>query len=69
MESDLERGRRILDESYELSQSIRIEVDDDYRRAIGIVEALPHNQDGSDKTWVSRMDTAFRAHYKNARPA
>ncbi len=69
MESDLERGLRILDENYEMSKSIRIEVDDEYRRSIAIVEALPQNQSGSDKTWVWRMDAAFREHYKNARPA
>ena len=69
MESDLERGLRILDEAYEQSKSIRIELDDEYRRAIALAEALPQNQSGADKTWVWRMDAAFRAYFKAVRPA
>jgi hypothetical protein len=69
VESDLERGLRILDEAYEQSKSIRIDLDGDYRRAIALAEALPQNQSGADKTWVWRMDAAFREHYKNVRPA
>ncbi len=69
MESDAERGRRILDEAVELSKGIQVDVDEDYRRLIAIVEALPQNQSGSDKTWVWRMDRALREHYEKAKPA
>ena len=69
MESDLERGLRILDEAYEQSKSIRIELDDDYRRAIALAESRPENRRGTDKSWVWRMDAAFRDHYRSARRA
>jgi hypothetical protein len=68
MKSTLEDGLRALDEAAELAKSIRIDLDDDYLRAIAIAEALPANQAGSDKTWVWRMDRAFRDHYKRAKP-
>ncbi len=69
MNPELERVLRILDESVEQAKSIRIDVDEEYRRAIALAEALPQNQSGADKTWVWRMDAAFRAYYKAVRPA
>ena len=68
MRSTLEDGLRALREATELAASIRIELDDQYLRAIALAEALPQNQSGSDKSWVWRMDHAFREHYKRARP-
>ena len=56
----LEDGLRALQEAAELAKSIRIDLDDNYRRAIALVEAMPSNQSGVDKTWVWRMDEAFR---------
>ena len=64
----LEDGLRALREATEQAKSIRIELDADYLHAIALAEALPQNQSGSDKSWVSRMDAAFREHYKRARP-
>jgi hypothetical protein len=67
MNPELEASFRLLDDAARDAASIRIEVDEEYRRAITLVEALPENQPGSDKTWVSRTDRAFRQHYKRAR--
>lgn len=69
MPNTLEDGLRALRESAEQASSIRIEIDDEYRRAIRLVEALPQNQSGADKSWVWRMEHAFREHFKRARPA
>lgn len=63
----LEDGLRALRESTELARSIRIELDADYLRAIAVVEALPANQSGSDKTWVWKAEDAFRRHYEHIR--
>lgn len=68
MAHTIEDGLRALEEATELAKSIRIEVDEEYRRAIALAEALPENQPGADKTWVWKMDRAFREHYKNAKP-
>jgi hypothetical protein len=65
----LEDGLRALREATELAKSIRIEVDDEYLRAIALAEALPENQPGSDKTWIWRTDEAFRRHFRLARPS
>ena len=59
----------MLDEAAEQAKSIRIELDEEYLRLIARVEALPQNQSGADKTWVSRRDHAFREHYRRARRA
>jgi len=68
MNPTLEDGLRALREASEQAASIRIELDDRYLRAIALAEALPENQSGADKTWVWRMDRAFREHYKRAKP-
>ena len=65
----LEEGLRALRESAEQAPSIRIDLDDEYRRAIALVEALPQNQSGADKSWVSRTNNAFRVHFRRARRA
>ena len=69
MDPELEAALRMLDDVAREAASIRIDVDADYRRAIAIVEALSQNQPGSDKTWVWRMDCAFREYYKRVRRA
>jgi hypothetical protein len=69
MDPTLEDGLRALDEAAELAKSIRIELDEEYLRLIALVEALPSNQSGADKTWVWRMDAAFREHYRKAKRA
>ena len=50
MDAEIERALRILDESVEQAKTIRIEVDEGYRRAIALAEALPQNQSGADKS-------------------
>ena len=69
MDSELEAVFRMLDDAVEQAKSIRIEVDEEYVRAIELAEALPSNQTGADKTWVWKMDAAFRQYYKRVRPA
>ena len=69
MKLSLEDGLRALREASEQAASIRIDLDDRYLRAIALAEALPENQSGSDKSWVWRMEHAFREHFKRARPA
>jgi hypothetical protein len=55
MRPTLEDGLRALREASEQAASIRIDLDEEYLRAIRLVEALPQNQSGADKTWVSRV--------------
>lgn len=64
MRPTLEDGLRALKEAAEQAPSIRIDLDERYLRAIALAEALPENQSGADKSWVSRMDEAFEAHYR-----
>ena len=67
MDSSLEAGLRAIDESAELAKSIRVDLDDEYLRAIALVESLPQNQAGSDKSWVWRTDEAFRAYFRRVK--
>ena len=67
MRPTLEDGLRALREAAEQASSIRIELDEEYLRAIAAVEALPRNQAGADKTWVERSDRGFREHYRRAK--
>ena len=67
MRPTLEDGLRALQEAAELAAAIRIELDDEYLRAIALAEALPQNQSGADKTWVWRLDRAFRDTYARAK--
>ena len=39
---------------------------EEYLRHIEIVEALPENQSGTDKTWVERAIRAWNEHYAKA---
>jgi len=69
VKSTLEDGLRALAEATELAKSIRIELDDNYLALIARVEAMPQNQSGADKSWVWRIDEAFRDHYRRATSA
>jgi hypothetical protein len=42
-------------------------LDPTYRDAILRAERRPENAPGADKSWVARMDDAFRRHYARAR--
>ena len=50
MRPTLEDGLRALGEAGDLAASIRIELTDDYLRLIAVVEALPQNRSGADKS-------------------
>jgi hypothetical protein len=62
----LEDGLRALDEAAELAKTIRIDLDDAYLRAIAMAEALPENQPGADKSWVSRVTAWSEQHFSRA---
>ena len=66
MRPTLEDGLRALREASEQAASIRIELDEEYLRAIGLVEALPQNQSGADKTWVSQVLARSKKYFARA---
>jgi len=66
MDPELDALTRMLDEVAEEAKSIRIEIDDDYLHAIELVEALPENQSGADKTWIHRLVEESQAHFAKA---
>ena len=63
----LEDGLRALREASEQVKSIRIELDDEYLALIAQVEARGQNQSGADKSWVFRLDEAFRDMFRKAK--
>ena len=67
VKSTLEDGLRALEEATELAKAIRIELTADYLRLIAQVEAMPQNQSGAGKYYVSRRALAFKASFTNAR--
>ena len=67
MKVTLEDGLRALREASEQAKSIKIELDDEYLALIARVEARTENQSGADKSWVWRLDRAFRDYYNNVR--
>ena len=67
MKVTLEDGLRALLEASEQARSIKIELDDEYLALVARVEARTENQSGADKSWVWRLDRAFRDYYKNVR--
>ena len=67
MAHTLEDGLNALREATGQAALIGIEVDDEYRQAIALVESLPQNQSGADKTWIWRAEQAFRDHYRKSR--
>jgi hypothetical protein len=62
-----EDGLRALREATEQAKSIRIELDENYLALIAKIEAHPEDQSGVDKSWVWRMDAAFRAEIRQVR--
>ncbi len=42
---------------------------DHYLACLRILEALPENLSGADKTWVEQALRSFREHYRQARRA
>jgi hypothetical protein len=66
MHSTIDDALRALQEAAEQAPSIRIELDDSYLHAIAAVEALPQNQSGADKSWVSRTFSSSSKHLAGA---
>jgi len=66
MDSKLEAVFRILDDAVEQAKSIRIDLDAPFLRGIAIIEALPENQSGADKTWVHRLVRQSDEHFAAA---
>jgi hypothetical protein len=44
-----------------------VTLSDEYLRHIKMVESLPENQSGADKTWVERTYRASEEHFKKSR--
>jgi hypothetical protein len=70
MDSAADKALRAIDEAVaEVARlSGPVTLDADYLRAIERVEAMPENQSGADKTWVSEAQRQFREHFRRARP-
>ena len=66
MAHTLEDGLRALREAAEQAPAIRIDLDERYRRAIALVEAMPSNQSGADKMWMARLVDASAKHFARA---
>ena len=59
-------GLRSLRDATERAKSISVPLDDRYLRAIALVESLPQNQSGADKTWVLRLAESSSKHLASA---
>ena len=66
MKRSLADGLRALHEASELAKSIRVELDAAFLRGIALIEALPDNQSGADKTWVHRLVRESDEHFAKA---
>jgi hypothetical protein len=50
----------------ELTSAVPVRLSPEYLRAIEEIERHPHNQDGSDKSWVWRALKRNRDHFARA---
>ena len=66
MRPTLADGLHALRDATERARSIRIDLDEEYLANIARLEARPENQSGADKTWVGRLDRAFRDMFRRA---
>ncbi|MGH9312896.1 MAG: hypothetical protein ACRD09_03685 [Vicinamibacterales bacterium] len=69
MDSPADKALRAIDAAVaEVARlSGRVALDEAYLRAVERVEAMPENQSGADKTWVSDAQRQFREHFRRAR--
>ena len=67
MEPTLEEVLRALEENAESAKTIRIELTVDYLALLALVEAMPANQSGSDKSHVWPAQRAYVDSFKNVR--
>ena len=65
--SDDLKALRLLDSYVGRVKSGPAALSAEYLDAIARCEALPENQNGSDKTWVERSRRQFREHYTRAK--
>jgi len=63
----LETVLRALQEATESAPNLPVELTDGYRELIAQVEALPHNQSGSDKSHVWPAQCAYVDSFNNVR--
>lgn len=64
MDPALEAAFRVLDELRAAGiPSGPVALSREYRRAVERVEAMPANQSGADKTWVSDADRDWRSYF------
>jgi hypothetical protein len=68
MKPTIEDGLRALREASELAKEIRIELTDEYLRLIRLVEGMPQNQSGAQKSsrWLGdrrSMDFSDAGHF------
>ena len=66
MNPSLAEGLRALREAADQASSIRIDLDDEYLRAIAKAENLSQNWPGTDKSWVSRLLGWSARHFAGA---
>ena len=63
----LEDARRALKQAGEFAKFYRFEMTGDYLALIALVEALPQNQNGADKSSVWPAQQAYKAFFQNVR--
>lgn len=66
MQSTVADALRALREAGEQARHIEINLDQEFLRRLALVESLPANRDGVDKSWVWNADRAFRRHYEHS---
>ena len=67
MRSQVDNVMKVLAEAEERARHIQIPLDSQFMRLIALVESLPANREGADKSWVWEADRAFKDHYRRAR--
>jgi len=64
---DDHKALKVLDSYVGRIKSGPVTLSAEYLLVIARCEALPENQNGSDKTWVERSQRQFREHYAQAK--
>lgn len=67
--SDVERLLRGLDEAAEFAKTYRFEITAEYLQWLALVEGLPANQPGADKSAVWPGMESFKQFFRAARPS
>ena len=64
MDPELERALRALDDAVEFAKSYRFKMTEDYLALLALVEAMPSNQSGADKSHIWRGLQSYRNFFK-----